>query len=705
MGTGPLDAKTAIVSRSPGGHDVRKGEPFAGPSGRVLDHLLETNGESRDTVYLTNVVLCQTEDVPEQAIQCCKPRLMEEINGAETVVLAGAEAVKLFTNEKLGEVRGRRIQNGKRQFVATNNPAIILREPAPFPDIVRDFKRAFTPAIPYDPPRIYVTESITTAKAWASVIIESSRGKVAICDIEARGLAHTSELVSVAFSSNDREAYVFGKAIVQDPAGRQILQTILENEEIRWGYWNGKYDIQVLRNAGIAARIDEDGMLLSYSLDERGRVHSLDFNIKDKLDWPEYETSEITEAKKNGWHEEPLIEFRHLKPSKRGKAPDRVRSKMLYPGFTNWHDAYKYNGMDANGSYRLFNQLESAVQTDGTHGAYRRLLIPAANALAVVETRGLLLNSEYLIQVENEIARPRLDELTFRAQAFTGRSDFNLNSSQQCADYLYDALAVENPVFRRGKERSVDAIVRDALKREYTSPAVLEFVDVLDEFKKLDKQRSTYLEALARKRQSDGRVRTSLNIHGTETGRLSSSKPNLQNISRPPDDLSYDSIRDINIRKAFYAPEGHVILSADYSQAELRFAALLSADPHLLEVYLQGRDLHTEVAIANYGENFTKNQRVYAKSVNFGILYGIRPGKLSQMLHITWREAESLIEGWWHQFPQVEQWVGRVHEEARNEGELLSPSGRKRRFHLITDDNLDHTLKEAVNFYVQNGAS
>lgn len=695
---GPAGARVAVVSRSPGVHDTRAKAPFSGPSGRVLDHLLKMNGYSRKDILLTNVVLCETDTVPDKAIASCKPRLDAEVKDAEILISAGSEATLAFTGQKIGQARGRRINSGNRTVIATYNPAIVLRESGVYPDLVSDFRRALNPPTKQDYPRVYYTESISQARGFAREILTKAAGGIVTCDIEASGLSHRSKLISVSFSPCDRESYVFGRGVVQTPEGIELLNELLSNRTVRWNWWNGKYDTQVLRDKGIDCRIDEDGMLLSYSLDERQGVHSLDYATQNVLGWEDYTSDDIKQAKVNGWRENADIEFRYLKGAK------VIKAKCGYGGFSDWPAAYKYNGYDSGGSHLCTEELSRRVKEDGTESAYRRILIPAANALSRVESRGILLDTDYLTELEVKHATPRLNELTFIGEGITG-SHINLNSPLQVAAYLYDQLRITNPLWRPGKERSVDALVRDAIKREYSSPTLLEFVDVLDEYKKLSKLRSNYLTGLAEKVDGDGRIRTSLLIHGTETGRLSSRKPNLQNISRNPDALTYPSIQEINVRRAFYAEDGHVILQADYSQAELRCAAVLSGDPRLLEVYRAGRDLHDEVARTHYGADFTKNQRVAAKTVNFGILYGMGAGKLARQLHIEWKVADALIKGWWRQFPDVAKWVSSVHKQTRAQGELMSAAGRKRRFHLITNDNLDHTLKEAVNFHIQSTAS
>jgi DNA polymerase-1 len=146
-------------------------------------------------------------------------------------------------------------------------------------------------------------------------------------------------------------------------------------------------------------------------------------------------------------------------------------------------------------------------------------------------------------------------------------------------------------------------------------------------------------------------------------------------------------------------------VQADYSQAELRTIAVVSGDKHLRDIYLSAKDLHTEVATDLFGADFSKEQRVIAKNYNFGIAYGQEAFSFSQMYHISKEQARRHIDTWWSRFPGVWEWTREVHKKTRQNGELVSAFGRKRRFPLITDQNLDHTLKEAVNFLIQSVAS
>lgn len=689
--TGPKNASIAVVSRSPSWHEAQAGRPFSGPSGKLLDHLLKMNGVDRKDVLTTNVVLCYTDKPTKEAIAACKPRLDSEINNASTIIACGAEASQALVGVTVSQGRGYNHHVGSATTIVTNNPAAAIRDDGVYPNLVSDFKRALNPITPLPFPTVRWTEDAREAIDW---IDQLSRATDFAIDIESTGLEYDARVVSVGIG-RDSKAVVFGRSCLDNSDVRKALGRLLSDPNKRYIYHNGKFDIKLLRHAGIPARVDEDTMLLSYTLDERPGSHSLDYLTADRLGWPDY-TPEIVKygKEKQQWigHESELYD--------------------TY-GWS-WQDyaeeLYEYNGRDVAGTYLLYEHLCGEVAKDGgSSDPYTKLLIPASNAIADIEAYGVAFDSD-LAQwsLDNEVL-PELAALKTEANETIGR-EINLNSPKQVSEYLYDELQLRHHLERRGKERSVDAAIRNEIldgRAEFTNGDLTllgengkYFVSTLHRFKRLDKIRSTYIETLIKQCGKDGRIRAEFLLHGTETGRLSGRRPNLQNQPRPKPGEKLP-----NVRNFYKASPGMVMIQADYSQAELRVAAVLSGDKNLQEIYYNGLDLHTEVATDSYGVDFTKEQRVRAKAVNFGILYGQEEFSFSQQLHIPIEEARRIINAWWHRFPQVRVWVKEQHRTILRDGYLTTAVGRKRRFHLITDENKHHTLKEGVNCLVQSPAS
>src|SRR5215469_4496560 len=709
--TGPKNAKIAVVSRSPGHYEALAGKTFTGPAGKVLDHLLEIHGTSRDDVIATNVVLCQSDGQETGfavAQSCCEPRLEDEIKNAETVIACGVEAVygilgvtnisqnRGYVHERQAQGNGNEIQ----RVIATSNPAVVVRDDANYPNILRDFRLALDPLPVPALPRVRVIDDLEEAKeAIKEMDAMIEPGTLIASDIETRGvgeqdgLAHTAQIVCAGFSIRPERAVVFGEKVVGTREGMEELWTLWHRTDCKYLWHNGKYDVKLLRMNGVDARVDEDTMLLSWCLDERpgdpesgAGGHSLEWLLKDELGWPKYEPTSV----------------RHFKKS--GEIPDN-RARL---------DLYEYNGFDTAGSLALFTVLRSRAIHDGVwERPYKSLLIRLSETLTAVELQGNLFDAEKACDLLEYDVYPKLQAQRVSMRQISGRPRLNPNSPKQLETLLYDDWGVTHDLMRprieRLGKRSTDKAVREAMLLglyktkldENGRLAVDQFTQTLDDFKLLDTQRSRYLEGLVLKRYPNGRIYTDFKIHGTESGRLSSANPNLQNITRTKEGLP-------NIRSCFLADPGCVFISADLSQAELRTIAVLSGDESLQSIYLDtNRSLHKEVAAEFYGENYTYEQYVRAKNINFGVAYWQSAFSFAQMYHMPQAEAQAYIDFWWDRFPKVWEWTKAMEKQVMENGEIQSPFGHKRRFYVIPADESAriHIAKQGINFLPQNIAA
>jgi DNA polymerase I len=345
-------------------------------------------------------------------------------------------------------------------------------------------------------------------------------------------------------------------------------------------------------------------------------------------------------------------------------------------------------------------------------GLYTDHLLPAANFLRDVEMQGMIYDVDAAADMwENEV-NPELGQLKADMRAIAGLPLLNPGSPIQAAALYYDTWGIQHEMQQRpavsGRtfERSVDDFARRViLEDSYTSKSdkdrdtIDKFTRKLDRYKKLGKINSTYIIGLVPYALEDPeqRVYTNINLHTTETGRTSSTDPNLQNIVRPKPGLP-------DIRKLFKSSPGRMFVQADYSQAELRVIAQLSQDVELLRVYEEGLDLHTEVAIMFYGPNYTTENRQSAKNMDFGVAYRIS-AKTFKMHHgIPVKEGQKFIEWWWDRFSGVARWEKMVEKQV-HANTVTSPFERRRRFYLITDQNKEALYREAINFYPQSTAS
>jgi DNA polymerase-1 len=224
------------------------------------------------------------------------------------------------------------------------------------------------------------------------------------------------------------------------------------------------------------------------------------------------------------------------------------------------------------------------------------------------------------------------------------------------------------------------------------------YITLLSEYRKLEKTRANYIEGLINKVGPDGKLRTTFKF-GTETGRLSSEKPNFQNITREgPQGLP-------SLRSLFLPSPGNVLVSVDLSQAELRTIAKVANVKELIDIYRDSsRSLHKERAVQFYGKDYTKEQYVIAKNINFGVSYLQSAFTFAQMYNMPQEQAQAYIDDWFNQFPEIKTWHEQVFAQVKEEGTVVSPFGHKRRFHLLTKENEQEVYRQAVNFIPQNVA-
>lgn len=293
---------------------------------------------------------------------------------------------------------------------------------------------------------------------------------------------------------------------------------------------------------------------------------------------------------------------------------------------------------------------------------------------------GVLIDLPFLERFGDDI-KARLVDIEKQIYSYIGH-EINLNSPKQLSQVLFDELKL--PVFRKTKTgRSTDEETLQQLKAAH--PAI----PLILEYRQLFKLISTYVDALPKYVGSDGRVHSTFNVEGAASGRLSSTNPNLQNIPIKGD-LGGE------MRKAFIAPPGKVLLAADYSQVELRILAHISQDPDLKKAFQDKLDIHAATAAKIFKipvDQITKQQRMIGKTMNFATLYGQGPHALSRQLGIEYAGAKEYIEEYFAQFPKVKEWMAKVLVEGREKGYVETIWGRKRYMPELTSQN--HMLRSA----------
>ena len=489
-----------------------------------------------------------------------------------------------------------------------------------------------------------------------------------------------AELVGLSLSWCESEAAYIplrapaGEAHLLEEVVLAALRPLLENPELNKVGQNLKYDLVVLRAAGVhLAGTAFDTMVADYLLDAGQRNHSLDELASRYLN---HSTIKIRDLLGSG---------------RRQKRMDEVPVAAVA----------EYASEDADIPFRLVPILDDRLRQEGLKELFQQLEMPLVEVLAELEFRGIKVDVGRLSQLGKRLGE-RLAALEQEIHELAGAS-FNIESPRQLAKVLFERLGL--PVSKRTKTGpSTDAQVLSELAKQHPLPAKIV------EYRQSAKLKSTYVDALPELvHPVTGRVHSSFKQDVAATGRLSSTEPNLQNIP-------VRTAEGREIRSAFLPGEpGWKLLTADYSQIELRVLAHYSGDDVLRQAFAEDRDIHALVASEVYSVDLadvTAEMRRGAKAVNFGVIYGQSPFGLAQSLDISKDEAAEFIESYFARYPGVEKFIRKVLEECRKNGYVSTILGRRRTVQGIRDpsrvgNSLLRNLPEriAINTVIQGSAA
>lgn len=506
------------------------------------------------------------------------------------------------------------------------------------------------------------------------------------CDIETRRVHwEDNRLLAIGFAVDAQTCYAFYD--IPEEAYPK-LQEVLARPGVTYIWHNGKFDCGRLKYlCNLDARVDEDTMLQHYAqINEKRGSHGLKMLGQLYLQAPSWEDE--LDAIKREWckkHRKNLSDFMY----------DDIPTDVLVP----------YMCKDCITTFRL-HYLFKRLARPGSDFIYRKL-IEASDAYMRIELAGLRLEVPYLEELEwsleQEIsqASARLKAVSTQVwnpvkyAADTGAKsglgeEFNPKSPKQLKWMLQEVLGHPVP--------STDQIVMQSLldgveAGTIIAPLAKEFIESIGTLRKYSRYMDTYVQGIRDVICSDHRVRCTYNLHGTETGRLSSSNPNLQNIPR------YKPIKNM-----FVSKPGYKLVQFDYSQAELRVLAVLSGDEWLRQVYVDGKDLHDAVSIQMFGEGFDKEQRNLAKTINFGIAYGRGPSSLAEKFGVSMSDARKMVEDWFRPMPGVREYINTRRRMATKGEPCMTMFGRERHF-VITNEDLNHIQNEYINTPIQSAAS
>ncbi len=499
-------------------------------------------------------------------------------------------------------------------------------------------------------------------------------------DTETTGLdPMLSELVGISLAADPGRGYYIpvghekGTQLGLDQI-RKALQPILTDLKIEKVAHNAKFDLVVLQQAGFQVTpISFDTMVAEWLINPTSRNLGLKAQAYTRLG------VQMTEI-------EELI----------GKGKNQITMAQVPI-----EKAALYAAADAVMTLKLVKPMTQDLVTHVADRLYLELENPLIPILADMEEAGISLDGDLFETFSAELT-VEVDRLTEQACLLAGEV-FNLNSTQQLSDILFEKLALEPP----------DRSRKTSSGKYSTSAEVLEsmrglhpLVDIILEYRELSKLRSTYVDALPTQvNPKTGRVHTTFNQTGTVTGRIASQNPNLQNIP-----IRTELGR--KVRQGFIAAPGHKLLAVDYSQIELRIVAHMAQDQAMIKAFKEGQDVHAATAAAiedvPLGE-VTKQQRRHAKAINFGLIYGMSPFGLTRTTDLTLAEAENFVKEYFREFPGVKKWLDNTRLEATRQGYVETLLGRRRYFPALASGT-SYTIRqrmerEAINAPVQGTAA
>ncbi len=555
----------------------------------------------------------------------------------------------------------------------------------PYMDSVGAFAKADLTIPPNWTNTLYTTDEGDADKALT--LIHGLRKKIEegtslmSCDIETRRVEWLDNRVLATGFGVDWNHAVIITAYTDEVIYELQRLFDMPQDACRWIWHNGKFDtgrMEWLQN--IRARVDEDTMLMHYvGINERRGTHGLKELGSIYLQAPAWD-DDLDKIRKEycRTHKLKLKDFTY----------------DMFPRDILW----KYLHFDCIATLRLYHTLKPLMR-EGSEDIYRKL-IKASNTYRKVELNGVKIDTEYLEDLEYDLEKKIVVATKEVAQTVktvwnplqyakdtgakaTVATAFNQSSPKQLKWLLETVTNKKLP----GTDKETLADLFEEVGEQYP------VVSAIRDLRKLNKYMDTYVAGFRDLLCPDGRIHGTYNLHGTETGRLSSSEPNMQNIPR-----------DKTIKNLIVAPEGYKLVQLDYSQAELRVLAYLSKDKFLTRVYQEDHDLHDAVATQMFGPNFTKEQRVQAKTINFGVAYGRGPANIAKVFHLSMSEAKALINNWFAQMPQVKAWIDNQRSMVLKNITPTTPLGRERHF-VVTYEALNHIQNEYVNFPIQSIAS
>lgn len=507
------------------------------------------------------------------------------------------------------------------------------------------------------------------------VLVENLLSQKAVCfDTETTSLEETeAELIGLSFSYKKGLAYYIPISENQEEAKKtlEIFRPFFEKRDVLKIAHNIKYDYKVLKNYDIEVRGAIFDTMIAHYLINPDMKHGMDYLSEIYLNYTPISI-------------ESLI-------GKKGKNQGNLRSVSL-------KQQTDYAAEDADVTFQLYEIFEQKLKEENLENLFYRIEMPLMKVLAKMELAGISLDKECLkkesLELENDLKN--LEKKIFE---FSGE-EFNLNSPKQLGEILFEKLKLDAKAKKtKTGQYSTSEEVLQKLESKH------EIIKHILEYRTYQKLKSTYVDALPMQvNEKTGRIHTNFMQTVAATGRLSSVNPNLQNIP-------IRTLRGQQVRAAFIASEGKKIISADYSQIELRLIAEISGEKNMIEAFQKGEDIHVSTAAKLFNiplNAVTKLQRSQAKTVNFGIIYGVSSFGLSEQTGLSRTEAKQMIDAYFETYPRLKEYMNEQIMTARKNRYVETILGRKRYLKDINSANFvvkGHAERNAINAPIQGSAA
>lgn len=696
MGSGPIPAEVMIVGEAPGAREDSSHQAFVGPAGKLLDQTLREVGLKRKECYVTNVAKCRPPEnrTPERAeIKTCTSAYLvpewEAVKPRFVLAVGNSALIGVLGKSGITKHRGKAVETSDGTTIfSTYHPAAVLRNPRYGPEFRTDLRRfgRLVRGEEAETGEKTKVKLILTKEHLRWLLRQLDEAHEIAADLETWGVDDRFDKPGLVYWCPDGGIACIGiswkeglaAAVPLDHAKTpwkdwrkvlRLLKPYLERDTTKIGNHNVKFDAKWLARFGVFVNQTFDSMLMAHMLDEN-RPKGLKPLSQITLDVPAYDVGEEL-----------------------GDAYNMPLKRLLI-----------YCAKDADYTLRLYHRFkEEFRQEPRSARIYSKLMMPASNVLTKVEMHGMPVDKRRLkkVTIKVEAAEQKQLRVVLKYVPKAKRGSINFNSPQQVADWMFNDLDL-TPVkkTKSGKNESTDESVMLQLAKEHNAPKELL------KLRGIRKNLSTYLYPWARQTDDKGRIHTTYNLGKTVTGRLSSEKPNLQQVPR-----------ESAMRTVFGGVDGWSVVSGDLSQVELRIAAMAARERRMLEAFYRGEDLHLKTAAEVAGvrpEDVTSEQRKKAKAVNFGFLYGMGWRKFVSYafdnygVEVTDAEAETFRDRFFELYPGLIFWHNRQRRLAQRYHRVASPLGRIRHLPDMLSGDKEvraEAERQAINSPIQSCAS